>query len=137
MEQIYNAEMVNNQIFWLNGQPNMLDKDMKYNIKVIIENWEDIQFPLKFNDLFKKWKNETKYLSSPTKIEQNSNYQQIIGMGKKVVPLILKQLEAEPDYLFNALRELTGEDPVNSEDWGNLNKMTLAWLDWGRMNGFR
>ena len=129
--------MVNNQIFWLNGQPNMLDKDMKYNIKVIIENWEDIQFPLKFNDLFKKWKNETKYLSSPTKIEQNSNYQQIIGMGKKVVPLILKQLEAEPDYLFNALRELTGEDPVNSEDWGNLNKMTLAWLDWGRMNGFR
>ena len=33
-------------------------------------------------------------------------------MGPEVIPLILAELENEPDYWFAALRELTGENPV-------------------------
>ena len=59
MEQIYNAEMINNQIFWLNDMPKMLNKDMKYNVRVIIENKEETERT--GNDLIEFFRNSPLY----------------------------------------------------------------------------
>jgi hypothetical protein len=62
-------------------------------------------------------------------------YQQIIRMGHVVVPLILKELKERPDHWFVALSAITGADPIRAGDRGRLEKMTSAWLDWGRERG--
>ena len=113
-----------------------LTNDKSYNGTIDLINFHSQNYLMAFNDLACKWKKETQHLSSLNEIEQNSNYINILRMGKSVVPLILKELESDPDYWFNALRILTHEDPVKDEDRGNLKKMTSAWIEWGRMNVF-
>jgi len=81
------------------------------------------------------WKQETAALSSPSAIRMNRNYQKIIGLGDAVVPLILCELEREPDDWFYALEMLVDdkENPVNDEM--GFNESVEAWLKWGRDNG--
>lgn len=38
-------------------------------------------------------------------------YQRIIGLGPEVAPLLLRELERQPDHWFWALKALTGADP--------------------------
>ena len=63
-------------------------------------------------------------------------YQVIIDMGQGAIPLILRELEKRPDYWFWALHSITGADPITDDAAGNLQKMTDAWLSWGRENGY-
>ncbi|MDQ1265906.1 MAG: hypothetical protein QG635_1058 [Bacteroidota bacterium] len=37
MEQVYSAELINNQINWLGEKPKRLHKNRKYKVRVIIE----------------------------------------------------------------------------------------------------
>ena len=62
-------------------------------------------------------------------------YQQIIGMGKEAIPLILNQMSVEPDHWFWALKSITNEDPVPEEVKGDIIKMTELWLEWGQSYG--
>jgi hypothetical protein len=62
-------------------------------------------------------------------------YQAIIGLGAPVVPLLLQDLAREPAHWFEALKAITGEDPVRPEDWGRVRAMAAAWLAWGRSRG--
>ena len=64
-------------------------------------------------------------------------YRQIITMGEPAVPLLLAELEREPDWWFAALKEITGADPVPPTIRGKLAEMTAAWLDWGRAKGYQ
>jgi hypothetical protein len=57
-------------------------------------------------------------------------------MGPSAVPLILGELERRPSHWFEALRAITGADPVKPEDCGRLHQMTQAWLDWGKEQGY-
>jgi len=75
------------------------------------------------------------FLSSLTEMVMLRSYQAIIGMGPDVVPIILKELKHDPDYLFWALEAITGDNPVLPEDEGNLDRMTDAWIKWGQENG--
>ncbi len=90
----------------------------------------------KFCDLAATWKEETNLKSSLIEISLHPAYQEIIGMGKIVIPLILQELEREPDHWFWALRALTGIDPVRPSERGNMKAMTDAWLKWGKENGY-
>ena len=45
---------------------------------------------------------------------------EIIGMGPAVVPLILSELEKEPDRWFWALEAITDENPVAASDAGDI-----------------
>ena len=63
-------------------------------------------------------------------------YQVIIDMGQDAVPFILRELEKRPDYWFWALYSITGADPITDDAAGNLQKMTDAWLNWARENGY-
>jgi hypothetical protein len=63
-------------------------------------------------------------------------YQQIIGMGPAVLPLLLDELAREPDHWFWALWAITGSDPVPSESRGKVGEMAQAWLKWGQEHGY-
>lgn len=88
-----------------------------------------------FARLADEWRRESQFLSSSTDIAMLWPYQRIISLGRPAVPLILKELQKEPDHWFWALHAITGEDPVPPEDRGYLDKMAAAWLKWGRENG--
>ncbi|WP_369723073.1 hypothetical protein AB8Z38_03030 [Bradyrhizobium sp. LLZ17] len=90
-----------------------------------------------FQELVRQWHSQRGTTSSPLDMAMCPAYQQMLAMGERAVPLILKQLELEsddPDHWFWALNFLTGEDPVQDEDRGNMRKMSAAWLRWGRNN---
>ena len=58
-------------------------------------------------------------------------YQQIIGMGLPVIPLILQDMSKEPKQWFWALTSITGINPVVPSEQGRIRKMVAAWLRWG------
>ena len=89
----------------------------------------------RFTALATEWRQETGALSSTSQMVLHPNYQQIIGLGHAALPLILAELEREPDHWFWALRAITGIDPVPREDRGNLRRMAAAWIAWGRDSG--
>jgi hypothetical protein len=95
-----------------------------------------------FNDLYKQWQKSRKLTSSIVgDITRNQFYFQIAGMGQRALPFIFSHLEDEtkagkPDHWFPALNAITGVDPVQQKDRGNIHKMALAWLEWGRQEGY-
>lgn len=112
-------------------------------LKQILETYRHFVIPISriglprmFLNLQTSWKREKELMSSLTEIVMNLNYQRIIGLGPQALPLILQSLREEPDYWFHALHAITGEDPVTPEDRGDIQAMTIAWLDWGLTQGF-
>ena len=93
----------------------------------------DTEMQSEFNRLAAEWKRETAHLSSPTMIAEHWAYQEVVGMGSAAIPLILRDLQQAPALWFMALRDLTGESPIRSEDRGNIEAMRSAWLDWGEL----
>lgn len=91
---------------------------------------------MKFHDLKAKWEAETAFLSSINDICMHPAYQQIIGMGPIVVPIILSDMQKKIGHWFWALKSITGEDPVPSEEKGKMKLMTERWLQWGRDYGY-
>lgn len=90
---------------------------------------------LEFESLASRWSEEMAFESSPTALILHPAYQRIIGLGNAVVPFILQRLERAPDHWFWALECVTGENPVSKEDWGDVERMREAWLQWGRKPG--
>lgn len=99
--------------------------------------WETAEIEVTFLELAEQWRRETGMMSLVTKMSMHPAYQRIIGMGQAVVPLILRELEQEPDHWFWALQAITGANPVESEQRGRLKQMAEAWIQWGRENGYR
>ena len=89
----------------------------------------------RFNDLAEKWASETAHLSMMSSIVLHSSYQEIIGLGRDVLPLILRRLSIEPNHWFWALRAISGEDPVPAADTGKFDAMRQTWIQWGRSRG--
>ena len=89
----------------------------------------------RFNDLAEKWAAETAHHSSMSTIVLHGSYQEIIGLGRDVLPLILGRLSTDPNHWFWALRAIAGEDPVPAADVGKFDAMRQAWLQWGRSRG--
>ena len=89
----------------------------------------------RFQALRDDWKSRTRHLSNVAQIALVFSYQQIIGMGPQAVPLILAELQHEPDHWFWALEAITGENPVPKQDAGDIEASASAWLDWGKQNG--
>ena len=104
-------------------------------------SWENLSAILgqdvetRFNDLAEQWTSETAHQSMMSKIVLHRSYQEIIGLGRDVLPLILKRLSVEPNHWFWALRAISGEDPVPTADVGRFDAMRRAWLQWGRRRG--
>jgi hypothetical protein len=98
---------------------------------------DPIPLDQKFTALAAQWRQETRHLSLMSDIVMNTAYQKIIGMGTPVVGLILQDLKRQPDHWFWALRSITGENPVEPNDRGQVGQMADVWLEWGRQNGYQ
>jgi hypothetical protein len=91
----------------------------------------------KFIRLRDEWKVQRQHESSTTRMVMLPAYQQIIGMGQDVVPMLLRELETDLDAWFWALRAITEADPVREEDRGNGEAMARAWLLWAKEQGIQ
>jgi len=89
-----------------------------------------------FRTFSKNWREEVGAESSLSKITGNMNYLRIISLGRKAVPLILRDLQREPAPWFLALRAITGEQNVGREYAGNFRRMAESWVAWGREKGY-
>jgi hypothetical protein len=90
-------------------------------------------FRLEFSHLAEQWRRDTHHLSNISKKILHPAYLRIMGMGERVVPLLLAELRARPDHWFVALRAITNIDPV--QPGSNPRMAREAWLAWGRNQG--
>ena len=90
-----------------------------------------------FRQLEATWMAEVGHHSSTSKLVNHPAFQEIIGLGPSVVPLLLRDLEERPRLWVWALPAITGADPVAVPDRGNIARMSEAWLRWGRANGYQ
>lgn len=88
-----------------------------------------------FKTLVQEWKARRSHSSCVEDISIDMAYQQIIGLGPDAIPLLLAELERNPDHWFWALFAITRQDPVPEEDRGKIKKMAEAWIGWGRQQG--
>ncbi len=93
---------------------------------------DEVDVSRKFKQLVDQWSKDTLYMSSITYMVEHPSYLEIVAMGEKAVPLLLRELEKAPNYWFPALTAITGENPIPEEARGRLIEMTEAWLEWGR-----
>ena len=87
----------------------------------------------KFEQLAETWRRETGFLSFMQQRALHPAYQRIIGMGWAVVPLLLRELQRQPDHWLWALQAITGEEPARRTE--TLQAAAHAWLNWGRERG--
>lgn len=90
----------------------------------------------RFRRLVSEWKEQSRYLSNTAQMAMLEPYQRIIGIGESAVPLILEELQREPDHWFWALECITEQNPVRPEAAGLLHLMAQAWIDWGERQGY-
>ena len=90
----------------------------------------------RFLRLADEWKSETARLSSPRAIAEHPAYQEIIAMGKPVLPLVFRDLKSNGGWWYPALRTLTGANPVPERAEGKPPRNDDAWLHWGQENGY-
>lgn len=90
----------------------------------------------RFSRLTESWRESRTLLPlSASRMAMHPAYQEIIGMGRDALPLILFELERKVDHWFWALRSITGIDPVRPEHRGDLNAMAADWIRWGSNQG--
>lgn len=97
---------------------------------------DSADLPSHFKRLAEQWRSESQFMSSMSDMVLLPAYQQIVGLGQDAVALLLRELDREPDYWFWALQAITGADPVQPADRGNLKKMAAAWIHWGKRQGY-
>ncbi len=90
---------------------------------------------VRFEALAQRWREETEFHSAASALFMHPAYQEIIGLGPAVLPLMLADLEKTHDHWFWALRAITGENPVPAEERGKVERMAERWVDWGRARG--
>jgi hypothetical protein len=83
---------------------------------------------IEFRRLVQNWKEYKKYISSLSDITNNEAYKKIIEKGKTFLNYIIVEMKSDPDYWFDALKQITKKDPVKPEHWGSLEEMTKDWL---------
>lgn len=81
-----------------------------------------------FTQLRQEWEGETKFLSSTSDICAHPAYRKIIEMGDEALPDIFRAMREKPGHWFQALTEITGENPIPDDIRGDMQAMTDAWI---------
>jgi len=85
----------------------------------------------KFEYLKSQWKNDVIFISNENEKCMNPSYQEIIGLGIEIVPILISEIinENSSDWYW-ALSSITRENPVSENDLGNQKSMSIAWINW-------
>jgi hypothetical protein len=117
-------------------QKNKFRKTKEITNRVSTDLLKQVEIENTFMKLADQWRRETRGVSSTNQMSMHPAYQQIIGMGEAVVPLLLRELERKSGQWFWALKAITREDPVPPKFRGRTKEMIRLWLDWGRQKGY-
>ncbi|MYE48786.1 MAG: hypothetical protein F4X96_05075 [Gammaproteobacteria bacterium] len=90
----------------------------------------------RFTELADRWEKDTVFLSNSDRKAAHPAHREIVDMGESMVPLILERMRSQGGHWFYALRAITGANPIQPADRGNVSAMQEAWLEWGRFNGY-
>ena len=85
---------------------------------------------IKFNNLKNEWLEATELYSSVRDKAMHHAYQEIIGMGKVAIPMIMADLIVSNHHWFWALKAITGKDPVPPSKRGKIKEMAAEWILW-------
>ena len=92
-----------------------------------------------FDHLIQKWNDDTWMYSSISSIIDHPSYKMLanceFGTQKQDVLKLLLERLISGDFnvgFFCLLFQITGVDPVNPDDAGDVPAMTKAWIDWGK-----
>ena len=86
-----------------------------------------------FGEHARRWRDETGGYSLTHRRYTHPSYRAILTLGKPAVPLILRELERQPDYWFEALEALTGCDVA--PDARTFDEAVASWVEWGKHEG--
>jgi hypothetical protein len=111
-------------------------RSFRRGLSVLSGRDENASLEEQFKNLSQRWKSERGPISSISRMAIHPAYQQIIGLGEAVVPLILNELEENPDHWFWALHAITGDNPVKHQEEGNVRAMAQSWVSWGKQQGY-
>lgn len=89
-------------------------------------------------ELTADWKKETQFLSDVGRILKHKSYERLVRIGRRAVPFLFRQLEAEGDTLYaGAIRRILRDGPtIPNVEVGNSARVRDVWLAWGRERGF-
>lgn len=140
MSRLYNTEITRNT--GLTQEASILSCNysnavnaFKGNSVLISDRIENQEFK-HFLQLKDKWKSETLYYSSSSLIFNNSAYKEIIALGSKTIPWIIRELKKTNDHWFYALKKISGENPINPDNYGIITKMKEDWIKWAQKNNY-
>jgi hypothetical protein len=119
--------------FWLQGAHVMSSPSRPHDVPLASAS---ASVEERFRRLATEWKEQSRYLSNTAQMAMLKPYQRIIGLGLPVVPLILEELDREPNQWFWALEAITEQNPVPPEAKGKVRLMAQAWIEWGKQHGF-
>lgn len=89
-----------------------------------------------FQLLAATWRKATAHMSSSSDKVAHPAFQAIVNLGPNIIPILLQELAHGSGHWHRALQRITSIDPVPPADQGNLEKITAAWLQWGREQGY-
>lgn len=134
-ETYHNADKYSgkrNIVYFFSGHDSVLQKAWA----IISMNTDQLtELETQFMILAEKWKDDTGLYSTMGKKVVNDTYLDIIGLGREIVPFILKDIQnGGTAHWHSALKALTKENPVPEEDLHKNKKIKQAWLNWGTNN---
>ncbi len=90
-----------------------------------------------FGEKVAKWLEETRWLSSLSKITSHPHFSEIVAMGEIALKLILLRMKAGEVHIhwFPVLKDIAGIDPVPSDQRGRTAEMARSWVAWGEASG--
>lgn len=87
-----------------------------------------------FEALSQVWHRDTDASSMLRRKFEHPAYRAILAKGPAMVPFILRETATSPGHWSEALRTLTGEDPVPAR--ASTTVACRAWVAWGRSQGY-
>jgi hypothetical protein len=91
-------------------------------------------FVARFYSFKNEWRRQTLFSSSLNEMVDVLPMQQIIGMGFAAVPLIIEDIKVDPGFLYLALPQIFGVDPIPDCLNGDPFAICEAWIEWVEQN---
>ena len=88
-----------------------------------------------FRRLRNEWLRDTALVSDPIEKFMHPAHIKILGMGDKILTLVLKEVEKMSGHWFMILEAISQESPVTPEDTASLERTARAWVEWGKREG--
>ena len=124
----FNESQIKKGLLEMNN--NAFDYFTREQRKDKFENTHNILSKFKIRELILNLNNQTTYSSSPDDILENSNFKEIVKLGKDAVPFILEEIESKPSSLVWALNLITGRRITEKKV--SVSEASKLWVNWGR-----